>query len=728
VLGLTAGLAPALMGASPASAAEVITDTSCTNTAQAGTSALQITVDGAGTPNPIELGAGDITLSGATFGIDVPPTVLLAGYGLNLLSVGVNNIPAEVTVTLLGSNTSQGSQTLGPLAVTGTTTITDPTPANKTSGDESATPLSVTAPLPTTTWTPTGGNVGLSLGDSSTTALVGPGGIIAVTFSCTPGVPGPAGCGPLPLPVQCSTTTPVPAVPFSTVTVNAPPTAPVCTNESVSVGITQTVPINLNDNCTDVNGNIDPSTFVVSPPTAGTLTPTGPGTYTYEAPATDPGAPVVLDFTVEDSGGLVSNTGQVAITILANSCDATAAPCSLTEIVVQPVIGTTMTLAKEAGLVEMDPITLNGNSQASRGSLRNLTVTNARGTASPWTLTGFVTDLGAPGSPTITLPTGQTIAACSAAGSLGTQPNANRLCIPGDNMGWAPTAAVAHDVIFGDVAAVAAGPADATDATDWILQLRAAGAAGLDGIGGLQEVNVLCSSPANQSGGTFACDAELFLGVPASAGAGTYTGGLVLTLLYQPRWLGGVRTRGGRPRPSVIPWPADDHAHHAPRRTPCDADHDVQLPPTDPPTAPGAGRRGDAAPRPPRRPGGRAGRRRRARRRGRRSGRGRLRRAALGARWPRGPGLVHLHPRPGRHVRRHGRHLQPQQQPHPVRHVPDRRAERGGRGRVRRPQGHRGAGGRGHLDHPGRRRVRGGAGQAHRRPLQHHGARRRGAR
>jgi hypothetical protein len=210
---------------------------------------------------------------------------------------------------------------------------------------------------------------------------------------------------------------------------------------------------------------------------------------------------------------------------------ATTAPCSLTEIVVQPVIGTTMSLAKEAGLVEMAAITLNGNSQASAGSLRDLTVTNARGTASPWTLTGFITDLGAAGSPTITLPTGQTVPACSAAGSLGTQPNANRLCIPGDNMGWAPTASVAHDVIFGDVATVAAGPADAVDATDWILQLRAAGAAGLDGIGGLQETNVLCSSPENQSGGTFACDADLFLGVPASAGAGIYTGGLVLTLL-----------------------------------------------------------------------------------------------------------------------------------------------------------------------------------------------------
>jgi hypothetical protein len=163
--------------------------------------------------------------------------------------------------------------------------------------------------------------------------------------------------------------------------------------------------------------------------------------------------------------------------------------------------------------------------------LQDLTVTNARGSAAPWTLSGFVTDLGASGSPTLTLPTGQSVPVCSAAGSLGTVTAATRLCLPGDNMGWKPTASVAHNVIFGDVAQVSPGTADAVDATDWLAQLVAAGTAGVNGIGGLQESNVLCSSPADHSGGTFACDASLFLGVPASAGAGTYTGGLVLTLL-----------------------------------------------------------------------------------------------------------------------------------------------------------------------------------------------------
>jgi hypothetical protein len=530
VLGLLAGLGPVLLGASPASADTVSTPNSCTNTAQAGTTALPITMSGNATPNPVILG-NNVTLSGATFGIDVPPGVLLAGYGLGLLSIGVNNIPATVNLTLLATGASVASQAIPPLNVVGTTTITDPTPANKTSGDESATPLAVSATLSDTTWTPTGGPLSIRLGDSSTTALVGPGGIIAVTFSCTPGTTTPAGCGSAPLPA-CTGTTPVDAVPFTTVTVNAPPSPPVCVNETTSVGITQSVPINLVDNCTDVNSNIDLTTFTLETPGPGEGSVTGSnGVYTYTAPPADPGAPVTLNFTVADTTGAVSNTGVLSITILANNCDATTAACSLTEIVVQPVIGTTMTLDKLAGQVIMSPVILNGQPQAGSGSLQDITVTNARGTAAGWTVSGFITDLGAPGGPTITLPTGQTVPACSAAGSFGTSPTPHRLCIPGDNMGWAPNASIAHDIIFGDVAQVASGPADATSAADWLSQLIAAGAAGVNGIGGLQEVNVLCSSPTDHSGGTFACDAALFLGVPASAGAGNFAGGLVLTLL-----------------------------------------------------------------------------------------------------------------------------------------------------------------------------------------------------
>ena len=137
--------------------------------------------------------------------------------------------------------------------------------------------------------------------------------------------------------------------------------------------------------------------------------------------------------------------------------------------------------------------------------------------------------------------------ACSAAGSLGgifgggTLPDRN--CIPGDNVGWNPTANVAHDRIGGDVAHVTPGAAHAIGDGDWLAQLIAAGSGAAatatppsvvpspNGLGGLQEQNILCSAPTNQSGGTFSCDAAIYVGVPASAGQGFYTGGLVLTLI-----------------------------------------------------------------------------------------------------------------------------------------------------------------------------------------------------
>jgi len=560
---------------------------SCTNTAQAGQSALNNKVTGIGTPDPAIYGVDTVTVSGAQFEIGVPGTILVAGYSLGLLNLGVNNIPAVVNLTIAGSHTTEGTavfstgpgpdgvlldnpltpgdeeadNTPGPdgfgLSVLGTTTISDPTPAVKNSGDETATPLAISATIPTSTWTPSdGADIQFTLASSDTTALVGPGGVIAVTFSCVPGTPGPAGCELLPpvtppAPPNCNTVIPLAApVVFDTVDVQAPPTAPVCTNESTSVGVTQSQPINLTDNCTDVNQDIDLSTFVLETPGPGEGTITGSnGVYTYTAPANDPGAPVTLNFHVddEDPATATSNDGVLSITVLANSCtapqtsdpngvpgsgDETTGPCSLTEIVVQPVVGTTMSLSKDAGLVMMSPVILNGQAQASTGSLQNLTVNNARGTSAGWTLSGFVTDLGAPGSPTMTLPTGQTISVCSSAGALGAPGiPAHRLCIPGDNMGWTPTASIAHNIIFGDVAQVSPGSSDASGASDWLSQLVAAGSAGKDGIGGLQEQNVLCSSPTDHSGGTFACDAALYLGVPASAGAGTYTGGLVLTLL-----------------------------------------------------------------------------------------------------------------------------------------------------------------------------------------------------
>ena len=616
LVGLLAGILPMVFGAPSASAATVVTPNSCTNNVQTGTSQLDITLSGDATPNPATLGVDDVTLSGATFGIDVPGSVLLSGYGLNLLQAdttqagstldpatgvftpggtGINSIPATVNFTLLATNASVPSQSVA-LSVTGTTTITDPTPilpgddgifqtldptvnpitallgddkTGRASGDEVATPLSVTSVIPLTTWTPTGGDLSIRLGNSSTTALVGPGGVLAVQFDCQPGTPTPAGCNAVASTVPCTGTNAVPAAPFTTVTVNAPATPPVCSNVATSVGANQSTSINITfggpgsgATCTDINGNIDPASFVVvdplSPDTAsggGTLTPDPggtPGAFTYDAPANDPG-PVTFTFQVSDSTPEASNIATVTITVLANQCDATVGPCPLQQILVQPVVGASMTMSKVPGTIVMPPVFLNGQPQVAESSIQDITVTNARGSAAGWNVNGYITDLGTPGSPTVdaTAVGGPpNLPACSVAGSAGGASGPfgggdvpDRNCIPGDNVGWNPVADVAHDRIGGDVAHVLPGFAHAIGDGDWLAQLIAAGSAAPatdtppsvvpspNGLGGLGEANILCFAPDNQSGGTFACDAAIYVGVPASAAEGNFAGGLVLTLI-----------------------------------------------------------------------------------------------------------------------------------------------------------------------------------------------------
>jgi hypothetical protein len=146
-------------------------------------------------------------------------------------------------------------------------------------------------------------------------------------------------------------------------------------------------------------------------------------------------------------------------------------------------------------------VTLNGEYQLTNGTIQPVTVTNARGTSAGWSVTGQVSDFK-------TDPAG--------ADCRGGDANEYRLCIPGDNLDWGPSAGIVHTVIPGDVAAVDAG------ATGDLLHPWTRGLG--------TTAQTLCSSPVDQSGGTFQCNANLSLGVPASAGAGTYTANLTLTL------------------------------------------------------------------------------------------------------------------------------------------------------------------------------------------------------
>lgn len=567
-VGVTTGTASAAPGT-------LTTVNACQNNANGNWADISWTLNGTASPNPQTLGSGNVTLSGGSIVGEIPAAILVAGYNLGVLSVGTNPIPTKIWVGRSASNVDTGAGVKGTLTKVDvldlptqlSTFITDPdgVPGGTGPGgaDETATPISVNRPLPDWTVTPLGGNVEfkqagpgaigplpIGAGGANTattgsifTQSVVAGGLIKVNFDCQPG----ASVAAVPPATTTSFTPAASIASFETGVVVAPPTAPVCSNETLSVGVGQNATVDLTNNCTDVNeaqGGGSPFTYQIGAVSAGTLTPTATaGIYTYAAPATDPGAPVVVNFTATDATSLVSATATITATILANTCDATLASCNLTEIIVQPVIGTTMKLEKVPGVVVMSPVILNGREQVSTGALQTLTVTNARGTAAAWSVTAYATDLGAAGAPTFSPLPGVTVALCSRAGAgplianpvLAATVASDRLCIPGDNLGWTPSAAITHNDIPGDVAQVTAGAASAPTPADWLAGLVTAGntndpGVGVDGLGGLLGSRTLCSAPVNHSGGTFTCNASLYLGVPASAGAGTYTGGIVLTL------------------------------------------------------------------------------------------------------------------------------------------------------------------------------------------------------
>ena len=493
---LTISLVAAVMSfgtfASPASAATQLTTNSCQNNATGTFANVDFTLTGAGAPNPATLGVDTVSISGATVDAFFPAAILVAGYNLGFLTTGPNSVAADMTFTINGTNTVEGSQALGPITIVGaTTTITDPDDVAGT-GDETATDLGVTVPLPATTWTPTGGNIEFSDGGSSTTAAVGPGGIIAVTFTCLAGQSVNLTDPTLALPTDCQTNTGVDCtsrqsaipVPFDTVTVVAPPTAPVCSGSAVSVGAGQATTVDLNALCSDVNGNMDTASFATgaTAPAAGTVAyAAGIATYTNTNNLATADS---FSFTVADTTAptpLVSTEVTVTVTILGNLCDATAGACSLNQIITVTVSGATLTLEQTGQFVTMSPVTLNGSAQVSTGAINQMTVTNSRGDLVGWTVSGYVTDLATAAGPH-TDPDGP--------GPLPPVPDcgflcgaADALCIPGDNLGWTPSAAVAHVQLAGDVAAVTAGLSHATGGPAWLAQLPAAGPTGVHGLG-----------------------------------------------------------------------------------------------------------------------------------------------------------------------------------------------------------------------------------------------------
>jgi hypothetical protein len=186
-------------------------------------------------------------------------------------------------------------------------------------------------------------------------------------------------------------------------------------------------------------------------------------------------------------------------------------------------------------------IQLNGQEQLACGEIAPLTVTNATGLDTGWTLTGQTTDFVDPADPGLTCDT-----------------TYNNHCIPGGNLGWQPAAAVSHDIVPGDTALVTAGspvappsPEAPSVTSNPLLtptpQVEFGGGptqanpvsepVALPGLHSTPEP--MCVTTSGEAGGTFICGAGLALAVPASIaepivdshiGAPAYEATLTLTL------------------------------------------------------------------------------------------------------------------------------------------------------------------------------------------------------
>jgi hypothetical protein len=265
---------------------------------------------------------------------------------------------------------------------------------------------------------------------------------------------------------------------------------------------------------------------------------------------------------------LVSNPVTETINISYNQCSAGAGNgppgfgsggpltgCALHQEIVLPVTPGQIVLSQSNGLPldvlgssfcgptpTVPGITLNGQEQAACGRVEPLTVTNATGLDTGWTLTGQVTDFNDPGAPGLT---------CDDAAHYSNH------CIPGGNLAWEPDGAVGHSIVPGDTAQVTPGglilpftpiggtitdpllapdqggvPNGTNPAQPFPVQpnpvVEPAANAGLH-----TAAQTMCSAASGQSGGTFVCGAGLELLIPASVAepaGGSYLATLTETL------------------------------------------------------------------------------------------------------------------------------------------------------------------------------------------------------
>jgi len=483
---LTGGLGLATVSAT---AQAVVTGNACFNSAT--TTIAPISADITGKVPASVTPGQTVTVTDLGARITMPGGVFVTGYNLGVIQNG-GSISGSVSAKIAASNTVEGQKDTNNYAASiGPINITDPDGARGT-GDETA--GNITFDVAWNDLAFTAGKSGtITLREASVpiTNASAPGGLniaanlgFTVNFRCSPGTVDTAN--------NKASWSEGPAI--ATSQIQAPSAAPVAVDDTASVAANQATSINVVANDTDANGDIDPSTVkITSDPAAGTAVANPDGTITYTNTAA--AASDSFTYTVSDKAGGVSNAATVNVSLLGHTC---SGECALDQVVEAAVEGAGMSMKQAGALISLPKVTLNGKPQKSAGQLNGLTVVNARGTDAGWSLTGQMTSDFSDG-------TGSGV--CSAK-----DPSSwSNHCIPGGNVGWGPSAKVAHDVIPGDVASVEPGAALPN--------------------GGLDEARSLCSAPANRSGGTFECGGAIGVGVPASAAAGLYSATLTLTLV-----------------------------------------------------------------------------------------------------------------------------------------------------------------------------------------------------
>jgi hypothetical protein len=219
-------LAAAAIFVLPASeAGAVVQENACVNSLiPTQSSKIPVTTTATATPNPVLEPGNSVTLEEIKQELAIPPAVFVAGYNAGVLTTGLNEIPTELLMRIIGTNTVEGEQLTNTVSTLAQTTISDPDGEPGT-GDETATPGTVSVTYANQTWTALApGPINFrektqeplvsNSGGIQITAKVGPGGVITARFGCDPGEVEEAA---LPETIVLK-----PGTPFASTTVNKP--------------------------------------------------------------------------------------------------------------------------------------------------------------------------------------------------------------------------------------------------------------------------------------------------------------------------------------------------------------------------------------------------------------------------------------------------------------------------------------------------------------------------